>query len=284
VSSKRIAVRGVFLALAGVSFVDPARALSGRTEVEGRASAQGAAAARALAEASSESLALRLGAESAAAPGAPLRHALLAGATASWAAWDVSLDARGAPAQSGSAALGAELSARRDLGPLAITASAAAHRSAWLPCPPCAERSLAAAGGGLEAEATLGPSWRAAVHAAAFAIELRDGPPARRTARAVEDQPDPWQRYSAFTLDWPERWDAGARLLNLAGPWELSAALGVGAPPQDGALFFRAGGRVQRSFGAWTAALGANVARVQPQGQLWAEVSATIGVRIGPGS
>src|SRR5882672_8625471 len=117
--------RGLFWGLAGVSFWNPAAAWTGRADLEARGSPQGAAGARVVAAASNDWLGLRAGAESVAAPGAPLRHAFLAGASLSLSQWDASIDARAAPEQVRAGGLAAELGLRRSFDPFAVAATVA---------------------------------------------------------------------------------------------------------------------------------------------------------------
>lgn len=274
--------RGFIWGLAGVSFWNPAAAgWTGRADVEARASPQGAAGARVLAAATNEVVGFRAGAETAAAPGAPLRHAALGGASLSLERWDISADARAAPEQFRASSVAAELAVRRSLDPVAVSLAVTARRSRWASCDTCADRSLSAAGGAIEIEATPSEQWRGAVRAAASAIELRDVLPARRAARSTLDARDPWDRYGSFTLDWAERWELSGRVERAAGPWTLSLSGAAGAPAQDGALFARGGLRLQRRLGRFDVAAAAAVAHLAPSGQLCVEGSLAIGVRLG---
>ena len=277
-------LRGLFLALAGVSFWNPAAALEGETRFEARGSPTGDASVRLLASVRGPSLGLRLGAESAAGPTASLRHAAFVGATASAGPWESDLDFKVLPSQAGAAGLFGAWAVRRDLDPLGLGLTVDARRTSQAICAVCPQRSLSAVGLSAEVSTALPWALKGSARAAAWAVELRGEKLAKvsTTGSTGSSSPvSPWERYGASTLDWAERWDLGARLERDLGLVSASVSASLGAPAQDAALCQRASLAVQRSFGRVTVSLGAGVAHLTPSGQWLSEASLSAGVHLG---
>jgi hypothetical protein len=196
------------------------------------------------------------------------------------------LEGRLAPPQAGADGLAGEATVRRELEHAAGAVSIAAHRSSWLPCATCPPQQLLRVGGTAEVELDLPLSLRSALRASAARLELHGLSPqpettvGRRPAAAAY-RPGPWDRFGASTLDWPERWELGARLQRAWGPLAATLSASIGAPPADGALSTRGGLKIERSFGMASASLAGAVARLTPAGQVLAEVALSIGVHLG---
>ena len=280
---------GFKLALAGVSFWDPpARAIEAEAQLEARGSPAGEGAARVLGSLHLGTSAVRLGAESAAGSVAPLRHALLAGASTTLGDLELDADARAAPEQAGAAGLAGSLALRRDFSGVALGAAVDARRSRWASCAACPQRSLSGIGAALEVGIRLPWQLRGSLRGAAFRVELHgflDDKPAsevRSTARSTAaPRPGPWDRYGASTLDWAQTWDVTARLERTAGSWSVAATGSLGAPAQVPALCQRASLTIQRELGRATLGVGAGVLHLAATGQTLVEGTLTIGVRLG---
>ena len=280
---------GFKLALAGVFFWDPpARAIEAEAQLEARGSPAGEGSARVLGSLHLGTSAVRLGAESAAGSVAPLRHALLAGASTTLGDLELDADARAAPEQAGAAGLAGSLALRRDFSGVALGAAVDARRSRWAPCAACPQRSLSGIGAALEVGIRLPWQLRGSLRGAAFRVELRgfleDKPASemRGTARSTAaPRPGPWDRYGASTLDWAQTWDVTARLERTAGSWSVAATGSLGAPAQVPALCQRASLTIQRELGRATLGVGAGVLHLAATGQTLAEGTLAIGVRLG---
>ena len=276
---------GFSLVLA-VSFWDPepARAAGGGAEFEARASARGEQTARLTASAQLGAISLQAGAESAASPNAPLRHAALMGVGFSFDDWQLELSGKLAPPQTGADGYTGELALRREaeLGSAALSLSA--HGSSWVSCGGCVAEQLNALGAAAELEARLPLSVRGGLRAAVYRVELKavdaNAAPAPGRSNKVY-RPGPWDRFGASTLDWPERWEVGAQAARPWGPLSTTLTASVGAPASDGALATRAGLRIEAALGPATAAIAGAVARLTPSGQVLAEIALALGIHLG---
>jgi hypothetical protein len=219
------------------------------------AGTRGERRAEATARAFSEGLSLLLGAIESEGPRAPQRQELLFGAEAGWLRGELRL----IPQSAGLFRLAGEVGVHSGAWGLILggrTVSLGRTRFRGL-------------GARLELEGELQEGRRAGASASAWALSL-DAPPSR----------DPWTTFGSTSLDWAQRWEAGAWASQELGDVSLTPALSLSQPAQPGVFEARAALGVELQLGPVRLRAEAGAARLFGP-QLWmADVTAGLVVAL----